>query len=273
MTSLPNLIVVGAMKCGTTSLHEYLDLHPSIRMSRPKEVDFFSGNNSNQSLDWYRALFDGSFEIRGESSQNYSKHHHPHFAGAFARMSEIIPDVKLIYVVRDPIERYRSHILYNYFIESEAAERFNHSSDHFVKTGLYHFQMMDMLKYFDLKQILVVDSSDLHQFRHETLNSIFSFLGVEQLPNDGRFDFVRNKLEDLSVPRRVRSNLVVRIASKVAPSLTQSALASKLIQARLREGGAKRLERHRKSELLERYREDTEELRKLLGQKCENWSV
>lgn len=273
MGCLPNLVVVGAMKCGTTSLHDYLDLHPSIGMSRPKEVNFFAGGNSRQTLEWYSSLFDEQYKVRGESSQNYSKRHHPHFVGAFSRMFEAIPKSKLIYVVRDPIERYKSHLAYNYFNETVVTNEFNHRIDHYMKTGLYHYQLLEMIKFYDISQILVVDVSKLRSKRHRTLNEIFNFLNVEELPDDGRFDFERNKHEEARVPKRVRTKLAVRAASKVAPELTRRMLTSGPIGERIRKNGMKQLEPAREMELRDLYHEDTEKLRRLLGQKFETWSV
>ena len=58
MVRLPDFIIIGAMKCGTSSLHEQLALRPGIFMSRPKEPNFFSdGSNFERGLDWYGALF------------------------------------------------------------------------------------------------------------------------------------------------------------------------------------------------------------------------
>ncbi len=117
---LPNLLVVGAMKCGTSSLHNYLARHPDIFMSAEKELNFFTGSNSGQSLDWYKAQFPVDAPVRGESSQNYSKRHNPLFPGAAEAIKAVIPDTKLIYLVRDPIERYRSHKVENYHGETPA---------------------------------------------------------------------------------------------------------------------------------------------------------
>lgn len=72
---LPNLIIIGAMKCGTTSLHSYLSLHPEIKMSRQKELDFFVDRyNWHRRIDWYQSQFKGKAKIYGKSSPNYSKY-------------------------------------------------------------------------------------------------------------------------------------------------------------------------------------------------------
>ena len=66
---LPNLIIVGGLKCGTTSIHHYLGLHPEVQMSKPKELNFFVEElNWDLGLDWYASRFDGRFAVRGESS-------------------------------------------------------------------------------------------------------------------------------------------------------------------------------------------------------------
>ena len=83
MSALPTVVIIGAMKCGTTSLHRYLDLHPQAAMSRPKELNFFIGpvaagsadwarGNWHRGAAWYAAHFDPSAEVRGEASPGYT---------------------------------------------------------------------------------------------------------------------------------------------------------------------------------------------------------
>src|ERR671915_544163 len=97
---LPNLIVIGAMKSGTTSLHNYLSLHPEIFMTEVKEPSFFTlEGNWWRGREWYEAQFPVAAKIRGESSPDYTKH--PRHAGAPERMHAMIPDAKLVYLLRD----------------------------------------------------------------------------------------------------------------------------------------------------------------------------
>src|SRR5947208_13622101 len=98
--ALPNLVVIGAQKCGTSGLHYYLSLHPEISMSKPKELNFFiAERNYPRGLDWYRAHFDPTAKVRGESSPNYTAY--PLHVGVPERMHSIVPDAKLLYLVRD----------------------------------------------------------------------------------------------------------------------------------------------------------------------------
>ena len=83
--ALPNLIIIGGLKCGTTSIHHYLGLHPEINMSKPKELNFFVTElNWDLGLDWYRGRFDDRFEVRGESSPHYTNL--PYFTGVPERI-------------------------------------------------------------------------------------------------------------------------------------------------------------------------------------------
>ena len=118
MASLPNLLVIGAQKCGTTSLHGYLSLHPQVSMAKRKELDFFvrpedsivAIGNWHRGLDWYRAQFQGSSPVLGEASPNYTGF--PHFRGVPERAARVLPEAKLICMVRDPIERIVSHYMH-----------------------------------------------------------------------------------------------------------------------------------------------------------------
>ena len=179
---LPNLIVIGAVKAGTTSLHEYLDTHPQIAMSRPKELDFFvPEKNRGHSLDWYERQFRDA-PVRGETSPSYAAH--PFRAGVPERMHAIIPAARLIYLVRDPIERIVSHYLHRsvnhpYIGTLEQAIANPGHGPELIAHSRYWDQLEQYLEYFSAEQILVVDSSELHLRRAEALERVFRFLGVD----------------------------------------------------------------------------------------------
>ncbi|HET9119805.1 MAG TPA: hypothetical protein VFN72_04675, partial [Solirubrobacterales bacterium] len=92
--ALPNLIIIGGLKCGTTSIHHYLGLHPEINMSKPKELNFFVEElNWDLGLDWYEGRFDSRFPVRGESSPHYTNM--PYFEGVPERIHRHVPEAKL----------------------------------------------------------------------------------------------------------------------------------------------------------------------------------
>lgn len=175
---LPNLVVIGGMKCGTSSLHSYLRRHPQVYMSAEKELDFFiEDRHWQRGADWYASQFRDS-EIRGEASPNYTAR--DRFPGVPERMHSVIPDARLIYLVRDPIERVISQWVHVYSGHGEALpidQAIRTSS--YVERSQYWRQLQAFLEYYPADRILVVDSDDLRYRRSETMSRIFLFLGVD----------------------------------------------------------------------------------------------
>jgi hypothetical protein len=217
---LPNLIVIGAQKCGTTSLHYYLGLHPEIFMSREKELDYFVEEfNWGKGIDWYRSHFRANAGILGESSTGYS--HFPVFRGVPERMHATVPEAKLIYVVRDPIERIRSSYLHSWASGeenrplTEALEDLESSP--YVSRSMYYRQVEQYLPYFPDSRILIISAEALLRDRLKTLQKVYSFLNVDRSFRSKRFAFTwhasrfnRRKtrigkyLEGLSLEERLR---------------------------------------------------------------------
>ncbi|MGC4020653.1 MAG: sulfotransferase domain-containing protein [Cyclobacteriaceae bacterium] len=111
-------MIIGAMKAGTTSLHDYLSKHPDVFMSVQKELDFFvEQKNWKLGIDWYKKQFPVSTIAIGESSPNYTKS--LIFGNVPDKIKSILPDVKLIYILRDPIKRLVSHYSHQYIDRRE----------------------------------------------------------------------------------------------------------------------------------------------------------
>ncbi len=183
---LPNLLVIGVAKCGTSGLHYYLSHHPEITMSACKEPNFFiEERNWKRGFQWYTSQFRGDARVFGESSQAYSNF--PRFQGVAQRIAEHIPDVKMIYLVRDPIDRAVSHYVQNLASGKETrslsqALRAALAGDDavtYLSRGRYCTQLRPFLDCFDRSQLLVITSRALHDRRLETLQKVFRFLGVD----------------------------------------------------------------------------------------------
>src|SRR5689334_25393282 len=108
--TLPNFVVIGAMKAGTVSLRHYLDEHPDVFLGRGGtfgEPNFFTAE-----YNWPRGRVRVSFRRRrpGRCHRRVLSelHHGPAFRGVPERMAQVIPDARLAYVVRDPIARMQS---------------------------------------------------------------------------------------------------------------------------------------------------------------------
>jgi hypothetical protein len=188
--ALPNLIIIGGLKCGTTSIHHYLGLHPEVQMSKPKELNFFVEElNWDLGLDWYRARFDDRFTVRGESSPHYTNM--PRFRGVAERIERHCPDAKLIYMVRDPIERILSHWVHAKGAGYEFGgmdEVLSRPDTAYVHRSLYWMQLQPYLERFDRERIEVVTQEELQGDRQETMRRAFRFTGVDEDFTHEQFD-------------------------------------------------------------------------------------
>jgi hypothetical protein len=178
---LPNLIVIGGLICGTTSLHHYLNLHPEISMSRPKELNFFVAElNWPLGTEWYAAHFDPSAAVRGETSPHYTDR--PRLGGVAARMREVIPHARIIYMVRDPIDRMLSHYLHNLgggYDDRALPEALASEDSAYVDRSRYAFQLEPYLDAFGRDRIEIVSREELKDARAATMRRLFDFLGVD----------------------------------------------------------------------------------------------
>jgi hypothetical protein len=111
---LPNLVIIGGLRCGTTSLHRHLLVHPEIFTSRPKGLDFFNADaNFSKGVSWYESHFTVPSKVRGEASPHYSEPPHRYIQGILEkpvdivaeRMHSLLPKAKLLYIIRDPIDK------------------------------------------------------------------------------------------------------------------------------------------------------------------------
>ena len=178
--TLPNFLVIGAMKCGTTSLHHYLTLHPEIFMSRQKELSYFvEERNYSNGEAWYRAQFESGFHACGEISPAYTAY--PVMKGVPQRIHSLLGDIRLIYVMRDPLERLLSHYIHNVAKGKETRtfdEAMRNLENDYVWRSLYSVQLKQYLPYFARERILLITQEDLLNQRVSTLRRIFRFLGV-----------------------------------------------------------------------------------------------
>ncbi|NLR90510.1 sulfotransferase family protein [Flammeovirga agarivorans] len=219
MKKFPNLIVIGAMKSGTTSLHNYLSLHPDIFMSQKKEIDYYTDAIfKKETQDWYLNQFDSDYKVRGESSQNYSKCHNKYYQNIPKRIKNDIPNVKFIYLLRDPIERYKSQISENYYGETKKEIEYNIKSENYLKTSMYYMQLTEYLKYFSIDQFLIITTEELNNNRLYTMNKIFNFLGVDEIKEENTFNFISNDNKGKKVfPLSFKQTLIYKLIKKGLP--------------------------------------------------------
>lgn len=274
---LPTFIVVGAMKCGTTSLHEYLDAHPDICMSTPKETNFFLEDN-DKDLDWYRERFPVQAQEYGETSTNYTKY--PAFDGVSARMYQLLPDVKLLYLVRDPVERAVSHYFHNRIHDREAQsvdDAFLPPSDsHYLQTSRYHMQIARYLQYYRPSQLLVVESERLREERVEAMRRIFQFLGVAAEIDDTKLQHEYHATTE-KLPPVISGFLQETRVGQTVKSVAQRLLPQTLIRRSLEIFREKRerptLDETTAKRIRDYLKGDVRQLRELTGKSFASWSL
>jgi Sulfotransferase domain len=227
--SLPNFLVIGAMKAGTTSLYHYLKVHPQVFMPPTKELDFFVEElNWGRGLDWYEQQFERAPHDKvalGEASTSYTMH--PHYRGVPERISENLPEARLIYVVRSPIERIRSHYQHDVITgdEGKPIDEAVLENPAYIDCSRYAYQIEQYGEYFSSDQLLIITSEMLDRARPEAMCRVFEFLGVDPEfipPNLGR-DFYRSD-DRISYPPVVA--FLRRTLKKRSPQIRLSALGS-----------------------------------------------
>jgi hypothetical protein len=181
----PNFFIIGSARSGTTSLYVYLDQHPEIFFSAIKEINFFSNPEIwKKGFKWYEGHFDNAKNVSavGEASTSYTAS--PFLKEAPQRIANYRSDAKLIYIVRDPINRLISHYMHRVHrgVEkrpfSEVVKNIEHEST--AWQGRYNYQLEQFLKLFDREQILILSFDDLQKSSQRVVSDIFSFLGVDR---------------------------------------------------------------------------------------------
>ncbi|MDP8961819.1 MAG: sulfotransferase [Actinomycetota bacterium] len=187
---LADFIIIGAMKAGTSSLASYLASHPDVFVTNPKEPDFFiAGANWERGLHWYAQLFTQAKEgaLLGEASTSYTKH--PICTGAPARIRATVPDARLIYLLRDPIDRVVSHYRHELLRGRETRPLITalDQDERYLAPSRYGAQLERYLDHFDSSQLLVLYSEDLLDRREETVRKALIHIGAD--PDRAHHDF------------------------------------------------------------------------------------
>jgi hypothetical protein len=200
--ALPDFLIIGAMRAGTTSLYHLLVQHPQVVRAVTKEVHFFD-LNFGRGANWYRAHFrrktSGPQPLTGESSPYYLFH-----PLAAARAASLLPDARLIVILRDPVRRAYSHYWHSrrygfeerpfeQTIEKEPAElageveklkadpdyrSFAHQHHSYLARGRYAQQLADWFSHFPRPQFLVLEQKRFYADLQAGADALYAFLGL-----------------------------------------------------------------------------------------------
>lgn len=210
---LPSFIVIGAAKCGTTSMCELLGQHPDVFLTNPKEPHFFSRITTfEHSRPWYESLFRdaGGHRAVGEGSTSYT---HPHRIDLVVpRLRREVPACRLIYMVRHPVRRLESDWKMR-TLERRLSLPISQALDRnasLVTLGFYHARLSAYRAAFSDEQILVVFLEDLQRDPEHELARVFRHIGVDT-------DFIPEGLHrpHNTAEERARSVVAERIVRRV----------------------------------------------------------
>ncbi len=195
---LPDFIIVGTQKGGTTSLQHHLRKHPRIEMApnlkgHPGDEPHFFDRHYDRGVEWYRSLFRDNGKLQGEKTPKYLSAHVCH-----ARLHALVPRCKLVAILREPVARAESafnHAIHqsrirgvtdvwgwNTAISFEAnlnEYREGRSCGDYVIRGCYIDHLESLLRFFPREQLLVLISEEYRRDPAKTLGQLFEFLGVE----------------------------------------------------------------------------------------------
>lgn len=184
MNSPVDFMIIGVQKCGTTSLAHIISQHPEIDFCYHKEPDFFSITPDwRKNLDSYHALYskEKSYKIKGEASTTYSWLYE--YPGTAQRLFDYNPNLKLIYMVRDPLERMVSHYMHE-FARGRAGKNFRTEilqSPKYLQHSMYYAQLLPFLRLFPRQNFHFVLFDDFVNDQAKTLGKVFDFLQVKNI--------------------------------------------------------------------------------------------
>ncbi|WP_293059199.1 sulfotransferase domain-containing protein [Okeania sp. SIO2B3] len=217
----PEFLIIGAQQCGVNYLHKYLFKHSQIAAPKEPSLHFFD-LNFYQGINWYQNQFvvgEESDLITGESSSYYL--FHPLVP---QRVYNLYPNIKLIVILRNPIDRAINHYYHEVklgyeslslseaiaaesnrlkgeiekIIETETYYSFNHQHYTYLSRGKYVEQLQNWMKFFPKEQFLILQSEDLFNHPQETMNKVFKFLDLKPELIDDHIDSNQEKEPDIN---------------------------------------------------------------------------
>ncbi len=190
-SALPDFVIIGAKKRGTTFLYNLLTQHPHVEPAAKKELRFFN-NSFDKGVEWYRRRFpqprwkDERRTITGEATPEYLTS-----PPAPERMEEVVPQARLIVLLRNPVDRAysdyqqrlrkgREHRTFEEAIGFEGARKAQTPSSNYLSRGIYVDKLLRWSEFFGDEQMLVLKSEDFFERPVETLKIVLDFLGLPE---------------------------------------------------------------------------------------------
>jgi len=298
--TLPNFLIIGAAKSGTTALYRYLYDHPQIFMSERKELHYFSYPETSKltrgpdvyqrisvsTLDEYKSYF---AEVKGQTAIGEASPTYLYFPACALRIKKTLPGVKLIAILRNPVERAYSAFMHAVrdgwepltdFSAALAQEqdRIRNGWEivwHYTQAGFYHQQLTHYYELFDASRLKVLLYDDLVDDPVNFYKAVTRFLGVDD-------SFVPDFSVHPNVSGRIRSRLVYNLTNRLflKPNLFKS-LSRRMLPEKVRWRFTTRVRNMNinrepfpeeiRAKLVPIFRNDINHLQELIGRDLSHW--
>lgn len=270
----PDFFVAGFQKCATTWLYRSLSEHPQIRLPMTHMVHYYD-INYHLGPDWYRRQFDsGAGEVLvGDTTVTYARDQ-----TALVRMAHDAPHAKIVLSVRNPIDRAASHYLHERtkgktaFAFDEWRENYDCYSD-WIVPGLYALHFERLMEFFPSENILVLESEDFRSRPGQSLEALFTFLGVESKFQPTTVGRQLNTTSDRIARWRAEGGLKRRLVRRARRMIAIGDHESPAAQKGTQSGAGLRdpLTSRDRAEMAEIFRDDVERLEELTGRSFRHW--
>ena len=181
--TLPQFLIIGAMKAGTTTLYDDLNRHPDIFMPPEKEPEdlIYDRVLTDEGLATYKRKFSAEFKLLGEASTAYTKW--PDYEAASRARSVLGPDIKIIYIVRNPIERMISHYKHEFGMgrEKRTLSQALSQDDKYRNYSRYSWQLEKWKEHFPKERIMTIYFEEYTRGRQCGLDKVCEFLDVDSI--------------------------------------------------------------------------------------------
>lgn len=279
---LPNFLIGGAPKCGTTSLAATLSEHPEIFIPPIKEIGFFQSSKWEElGLAWYQDFFQGQTARCGEATPFYISS-----PQAIARIAQTIPTVKWIYMLRNPIKRAHSHYWHRQrggtesrtLMEVLQHEQKNPAApkSYLLEEGCYTQHLKRLQSFFPPEQILVLLLEDFKTTEEVQMKSIYNFLEIAPLSAGLKTENQASEPKSRFLQKAVRTfvkgdSLPKTLLKKVLTKQSRKMLFWKINTINSEAKAKPALPSDEQDLLIDFYREEVGELSQLLKRDFSHW--
>lgn len=289
--NIPDIAIIGAAKSGTTTLADLLASHPKICLGLKKEPDFFSNNEHyKRGIEYYWKNFINveKGQLYLDASTSYSRL--PQCSHVAEKLKLSSPDVKIIYIMRHPVERAYSHFIHRYTKELFPNQNVNISFSEHVKndpmcidSSNYKLQIEEYLKFFPKGNMFFLFTDELSSHKQDVLKRLCDFLSIDYSIDYFKEDKIKNDTAEylesrvrIKVTDRMKKNLFYPFLRNIAPCFIKEVIYrmvrnSKLGNELSNDFFADKLTDSERCFLLEGYKDSNKWVEKLVEKELPSW--